>query len=82
MFSKNKTQTRENKTDFFSRLMRAKIWDNFKNESKPSNDSQVLSFVQMLADNFEQNHEMNQFDLDSMLSDTYKKGRVSIFCVL
>jgi len=57
------------------RLMRAKIWDNFKNESKPGNDSQVLSFVQMLADNFEQNHEMNQFDLDSMLSDTYKKGR-------
>ena len=57
--------------------MRAKIWDNLKHENVPSNDSQVLSAVQMLAENFEQNHEMNQFDLDSILSDTYKKGRVS-----
>ena len=52
--------------------MRARIMDrNIQNK-----DSQILSFVQMLADNFEQNHEMNQFDLDSLISDTYKRGRV------
>ena len=42
-----------------------------------NNDSEILSFVQVLADNFEQNHEINQFDLDSLISDTYKRGRVS-----
>ena len=53
--------------------MRARIMDrNIQN-----NDSEILSFVQMLADNFEQNHELNQFDLDSLISDTYKRGRVS-----
>merc|ERR1719334_1710829 len=53
------------------RLIRARIMD----RNLQNNDSQILSFVQMLADNFEQNHEMNQFDLDSLITDTYKRGR-------